>query len=113
LCKRKRNVEGREKNVKGWIDDKERGGNECQGRAIYGMFFGPKSEFNISCELPRELAHKSQAVELYAVRATIQCFRHDVLIGRKTIGKLVIMANSEFLVDGLSKNVWGWEEKGY
>ena len=87
--------------------------SESGGRAAYSIFFGPESKFNASGTLPKEILQTAQASELCAVRAAMQFFQNTLLKERKTMEKLVIMSHSECVVQGLTWNVWKWEEKGY
>jgi ribonuclease HI len=86
---------------------------DANARAAYAAFFGPKSKFN-ACEfLPRTLNQTVQAAELYAVECAIKGFWELVLLEIKRAGKLVIVTHSDYVYDGLTKNVWKWEKKGY
>lgn len=83
--------------------------------ASYGIFFAPESLLNSNGTL--EVSDSSspltnQKAELYALRKALDTVE-EKFGDNMTISRLVVITDSTYLVEGLTKHVWEWEYKGY
>ena len=88
---------------------------EGTATASFGVWFGTASPFNANELLPTDLPQTTQAAELYAVKTALQTIRDMIRTCHKIKGldHIIIMTESSFIKDGMSRDIWKWESNGY
>lgn len=98
------------------IDGACRGNGQPGAVASYGVYFAPDSSLNSYGNLPPPSsdsgAHTNQKAELHALSRALDTVEQK-FGDNFTISRLLIITDSTYLVDGLTKHVWDWEYKGY
>ncbi|KAI9774367.1 MAG: hypothetical protein M1840_004261 [Geoglossum simile] len=96
------------------VDGACRGNGTVEARATVGVFVGSKSKYNVSFAL-NTARPTNQVAELTAAIFGLQ--QASVIqsnkVGRSELGNVVIKADSEYLVKGMTDWVFKWEQNGY
>jgi ribonuclease HI len=81
----------------------------------FGVWFGTKSLYNANGLLPTDLPQTCQSAELYAVKTGLQvvCDKIYTSSEHKDLNQIVIMTESKYIKDCMSKDTWKWEKNGY
>ncbi|CZR35881.1 uncharacterized protein FPRO_03859 [Fusarium proliferatum ET1] len=97
------------------VDGACRGNGTPNAKAAIGVFFGETSPFNRSLLL-RQVPVTNQIAELNAgiaaLEQALEILRSEVL-GEDSLHKVIIKADSEYLVKGMTEWVFKWEVNGY
>lgn len=100
------------------IDGACRNNGKPDAKGAYGVYFGPDSPLNANGLLPGPVGeagssgHTNQKAELYALSKALDTVEQK-FGDNMTISRLVVITDSTYLVDGLTKHVWQWEYNGY
>jgi ribonuclease HI len=82
--------------------------------AAFGVHFGgDASKYNVKGLVPGTLPQTSQVAELYALKVAIDAMMDISDEAPVEIKQLVIMTESLYLTQGLSKDIWKWEQNGW
>jgi ribonuclease HI len=83
--------------------------------ASFGIFFGNSSPYNMKGLVPKDLPQTSQSAQLYAFKTALDVFLNTLHSSPefKSLDTAVIMTDSPYLNDGLTKDIWKWESNGY
>lgn len=76
----------------------------------FGVWFGISSLYNANGLLPKTLPQTYQAAELYAAKTALETFRDKI---HSSINNVLIMTESQYITDSMSKDIWKWEANGY
>jgi ribonuclease HI len=97
------------------VDGACRGNGTPDAKAAIGVYFGETSSFNRSLLL-RQVPTTNQIAELsagiVALEQAMEILRTRAL-GGESLQKVVIKADSEYLVKGMTEWVFKWEVNGY
>ena len=88
-------------------------------KGAYGVYFAPASALNSNGLLPLldggggsdSGVPTSQKAELYALSKALDAVEQKFV--SIMVSRLVIITDSMYLIDGLTKHVWEWEYNGY
>jgi ribonuclease HI len=83
--------------------------------ASFGVFFGNSSPYNMNGLVPEDLPQTSQSAQIYAFKAALDVFFNTLHSSPefKNLDTVVIMTDSPYLRDSLTKDIWKWESNGY
>ena len=83
--------------------------------ASFGVWFGTTSPYNANGLLPTDLPRTTQAAELYAVKTALQTIRDKIQScpNTKNLDHIIIMTESPYIRDSISRDIWKWESNGY
>lgn len=88
---------------------------EATTSASFGVWFGTSSMYNTNGLLPVTLPRTTQAAELYAVKIMLETIRDKIqsCSNIKVLDHIIIVTDSLYLKDSMSKDIWKWETNGY
>ncbi|MCJ1359271.1 MAG: hypothetical protein MMC33_009272 [Icmadophila ericetorum] len=94
------------------IDGACKGNGTADTRAGVGVYFGRDSEFNITSSLNIEFP-TSQKAELHACSVALHQIRNVKEDYEPMLSQVVIKADSEYVVKGMTEWIFKWEENGF
>lgn len=80
-------------------------------RAAAGVYFGPRSQYNVSELLPEHMRQTSQMAELHAVQKALTTVRQN--LNYDPFFTVVIMSDSNYVVKGFTDWIFRWQENGF
>jgi ribonuclease HI len=82
-------------------------------RAGFGIYFGPADPCNISARLPG-YQQTNQRAELFAALKALESIYLDYCLNRSSFQRSIcILSDSKYVVEGLTKWVRMWDERGW
>jgi ribonuclease HI len=94
------------------INGTVRGNGTATEHAASAVYAGPTSHWNGKVLYPCCLPQTTQGAELHAMSIALALFGDLLRLGEK-LTHLVILTDSPYITNGLSKNVWKWESNDY
>lgn len=82
-------------------------------RAGLGVFYGPRSDWNSSALLAGHISATNQNAEIYAAMMAVQDMIDMDPDGERDMCKLLIITDSKYVVDGISRWIWRWKRNGW
>lgn len=83
-----------------------------QDQARFGVYFAPGSLLNFSAVIPSKESESGQLADLYTLQQALEKL-HKSCEDMMGVSRVVIITDSEEVVEGLSSSVWDWEYNGY
>lgn len=86
------------------------------GKSVsFGVFFGSDSIYNVGGLLPEGLSPTNQVADLHALKTALDTIRTQRTNNEvfKKITQVVIVSDSSYIINGMTKSIWKWEKNGY
>lgn len=82
-------------------------------RGGYGVYFAANSRYNTQGPLPRNERQTSQRAELLSCFVALEQIEKFYLEHQRQVQTAVIVTDSSYIVESLTKYIYNWRENGY